>query len=190
MKKNRWIKITADIVILVCSIILWGLIYFGFHAFRQFIFNFYLLAFVLVLSLADFVYQIYSPQIQENARGEKGASGLRAHEINRLILLNEQDKPIKSWDMAGRVSLVIGRAGKEEDVDVDLENCAFSGFIDFQHAALNFCIEQWYVEDLGSKNGVRIQKADDGECYKVMGRPCRVEAGDILYIANTRLLLS
>lgn len=110
--------------------------------------------------------------------------------IERLILLDEQDKPVKSWDMAGRVSIVIGREGGGEDVDVDLEDCAFSSFIDFQHAVLNFCLDQWYVEDLGSQNGVKIRKAEDGECYKVMGRPCRVAAGDVLYIANTRLLLS
>ena len=110
--------------------------------------------------------------------------------IERLILLDEQDKPVKSWDMAGRISLIIGREGGEEDVEVDLEDCAFSSFIDFQHAALNFCLDQWYVEDLGSQNGVKIRKVEDGECYRVMGRPCRVAAGDVLYIANTRLLLS
>ena len=35
--------------------------------------------------------------------------------------------------MTGRTSMVIGRAGGEDDVDVNLEDCAFSGFIDFQH---------------------------------------------------------
>ena len=51
-------------------------------------------------------------------------------------------------------------------------------------------MEQWYVEDFGSQNGVKIQKAEDGQCYKILGRPCRIQAGDILYIANTKLLLS
>ena len=119
---------------------------------------------------------------------KKHGTGVR--EIDRLILLDEQDKPVKSWDMAGRVSMVIGREGGEEEIDVDLEDCAFSSFIDFQHAVLNFCLDQWYVEDLGSQNGVKVRKAEDGECYKVMGRPCRIQAGDVLYIANTKLLLS
>lgn len=190
MKKNRRIKIVADIVILLCSSILCGQIYFGTHVYKQFIFVFYLLVFVLFLALVDLICQIHRLKTQENTREKKEVLGLRAHEIGWLILLDEQDKPIKSWDIAGRVSLVIGRAGGEDDVDVDLEDCAFGGFIDFQHAALNFHMEQWYAEDLGSQNGVKIWKADDGECYKVMGRPCRVEAGDILCIANTRLLLS
>ena len=86
--------------------------------------------------------------------------------------------------------MLIGRSGGEEDVDVDLEDCTYSSFIDFLHAVLNFAQDEWYVEDLGSQNGIKIRKVVDGECYKVMGRPCRVEAGDILYIANTRLLLS
>ena len=111
-------------------------------------------------------------------------------ETGRLILLDEEDQPVKSWDIAGRISILIGKSGGEDDVDVDLEDCAFSAFIDYEHAALNFCMEQWYIEDLGSQNGVRVRKADDGECYKVMGRPCRVAPGDILYIAKTRLLLS
>ena len=110
--------------------------------------------------------------------------------IERLILLDEQDKPVKSWDMAGRTAMLIGRSGGEEDVDVDLEDCAYSSFIDFLHSALNFAQDQWYIEDLGSQNGIKIRKAVDGECYKVMGRSCKVEAGDILYIARTRLLLS
>ena len=51
-------------------------------------------------------------------------------------------------------------------------------------------MDQWYVEDLESHNGVKVKKVEDGECYRVLHRPCRVTAGDILYIANTTLLLT
>ena len=40
------------------------------------------------------------------------------------------------------------------------------------------------------ENGVQVKKVEDGGCYKVLNRPCRVTPGDIIYIANTRLLLS
>ena len=110
--------------------------------------------------------------------------------VQELLLLDEQNKPVRSWNMAGRTSMVIGRRNDEEEVDVDLEDCAYSTFVECQHAALNFCLDRWYLEDLGSVNGVRIQKAADGCCYQVTSRPCRVEAGDIIHIANTRLLLS
>ncbi len=114
----------------------------------------------------------------------------QSHGIQRLLLLDEQGKPVKSWDMQGRISLIIGKAGQNQELDIDLSDCEYSSFIDFQHAVLNFCLDQWYVEDLGSQNGVKVKKVEDGECYKVIHRPCKVVAGDILYIANTRLLLT
>ncbi len=113
-----------------------------------------------------------------------------AHGIQRLVLLDQEGKPIKSWDLQGKVSQIIGKAGQDQELDIDLSDCEYSGFIDFQHAALNFCLDQWYVEDLGSQNGVKVRKVEDGECYRVIHRPCRVVAGDILYIANTKLLLT
>lgn len=118
---------------------------------------------------------------------QEAAARMQAGE---LLLLDEQDKPVKSWNIAGMTAVVIGRKGGDEEVDVDLEDCAYGTFIDLQHAALNYCLDGWYIEDLGSANGVRIRKAEDGLCYKVTGRTCHVEAGDVLYIANTRLLLT
>lgn len=112
------------------------------------------------------------------------------HGIQRLILLDEEGKPVKSWNLQGEVALVIGKAGKNQELDIDLSDCEYSSFIDFQHAVLNFCLDQWYVEDLGSQNGVKVRKVEDGECYRVIHRPCKVVAGDILYIANTKLLLT
>ena len=105
-------------------------------------------------------------------------------------LLDEEGKPIKSWDLQGKISLIIGKAGRDQELDIDLSDCEYSSFIDFQHAVLNFCLDQWYVEDLGSQNGVKVGKVEDGECYRVIHRPCKVVAGDVLYIANTKLLLT
>ncbi|WP_300812821.1 FHA domain-containing protein [uncultured Acetatifactor sp.] len=115
---------------------------------------------------------------------------MEPHGIRSLVLLDEQGKPIRSWDMQGRTALIIGKAGQGQRPDVDLSDCAYSSFVDFQHAILNFCLDQWYVEDAESHNGVKVEKAEDGECYKVIHHPCRVSAGDILHIANTRLLLT
>ena len=89
---------------------------------------------------------------------------------SRLLLLNEQGKPVKAWSLEGKTSLIIGKSGQNQELDVDLSD--------------------WYVEDLESHNGVKVKKVEDGECYRVLHRPCRVTAGDILYIANTTLLLT
>ena len=46
------------------------------------------------------------------------------------------------------------------------------------------------IHIFGSQNGVKVGKVEDGECYRVIHRPCKVVAGDVLYIANTKLLLT
>ena len=55
---------------------------------------------------------------------------------------------------------------------------------------LNFSGERWFLEDISEENGVRVKKAEDGMNYRLSGRPCEVGAGDVIYIANTRLLLT
>lgn len=117
------------------------------------------------------------------------------YSITELILLDEHDKPIKSWDLMGKTSLLIGKENDKENdkenVDVDLDECEYSALIDHQHALLNYCLDYWYIEDIYSRNGVRVQMINDGICYKVAkDRPCRLNAGDIILIANTKLLIT
>ena len=187
MKKERMIKAACDGVIFLLSavgaVISWRL-----QAGSRYL-PWCLIIFFLcgAASVADLVRQCRSVDRTKTPADKEDKSPLQ---IQALLLLDEQNKPVRSWTMAGCTSLVIGRRNKEEQVDVDLEDCEYSTFVDFQHAALNFCLDRWYLEDLGSANGVRVQKAEDGCCYEVTNRPCRVEAGDIIHIANTRLLLS
>lgn len=107
--------------------------------------------------------------------------------IHSLILLDEEDQEIAEWNIAGKVSVLIGRDSHRENVDVNLMNTAFSGMVDRQHAVLNYAAGQWYIEDLDSANGIRIQKKD-GILYEVAkGQPCLVEKGDVLLIGLTKL---
>lgn len=111
--------------------------------------------------------------------------------LHELILLNEQDKPIRSWNLSGKTAMVIGRTYRDEVVDVDLGDCEYSALINIQHAVLNYCLDSWYLEDLNSKNGIRIQKVEDGICYQItQSRPCKISAGDVIYIAKTKLLFT
>jgi len=119
------------------------------------------------------------------------ASRASAFSPHELILLNEHEKPIRSWDLTGKISMIIGRKNKDEEVDIDLCDCEYSALINIQHAVLNFSLDRWYLEDLGNGNGVRIKKADDGNCYQVApNRPVIINVGDVIYIAKTRLLLT
>ena len=191
MEKSRKIKIAADVIMLFCGLILLIILRYGLWDKEKSIMVEIGLFLCMVVILADLSIQfLIKAKISLSRTLEETGNIKTGMGIERLILIDEQNKPVKSWDMTGRTAMLIGRSGGEEDVDVDLEDCTYSSFIDFLHAVLNFAQDEWYVEDLGSQNGIKIRKVVDGECYKVMGRPCRVEAGDILYIANTRLLLS
>jgi len=136
------------------------------------------------------VYTLFDGIVSCRMQTKKDLESFQEHGLQKLILLDAQGKPAKSWNLEGKTSLIIGKSGQNQELDVDLSDCEYSCFIDFQHAVLNFSMDQWYVEDLESHNGVKVQKVEDGECYRVLHRPCKVTAGDILYIADTKLLLT
>ncbi len=148
--------------------------------------------FILLMAGAITVLNNLIDQFTPREREKKyGMSDELDYGIRELILLDENEKPVKAWDLAGKVSLLIGRDCPDEQVDVDLEECEYSALIDYQHAVLNYCMDTWFIEDLNSQNGIRIRKVDDGVCYKIMkNRPCRLMPGDMIYIANTKLLIT
>ncbi len=104
-----------------------------------------------------------------------------------LVLLSEEDSHLARWNIYGKNGIVIGRDVGENLVTVDLNESPYAGMIDVEHAVLNFSGNDWYIEDISSKNGVSIQKRD-GRKYKISyGKPCRVERFDILFIGLIRL---
>ena len=106
-----------------------------------------------------------------------------------LVLLSEEGGHIASWNIYGRNGLVIGRDVGENHVTINLENTTYASMIDIEHAVLNYAGNNWYIEDISSKNGVSIQKRD-GKKYKISpGKPCKLELGDIIFIGLTRLQL-
>ncbi|HML32140.1 FHA domain-containing protein [Sporomusa sphaeroides] len=109
--------------------------------------------------------------------------------ITELVLLNEEEKPIAAWDMFGKTSLVIGKDIKENHVDINLNQSVYASMIDIEHAVLNYADNHWYIEDLGSKNGIVLQKCADGRKYKLAAdQPCKLDQGDIIIIGLTKLL--
>ena len=74
---------------------------------------------------------------------------------------------------------------------MDLGDCEYGALVNVQHAVLNYSLDTWYLEDLGSQNGIQIKKVEDGKRYQVApNHPCRVSAGDVIYIAKTKLLFT
>ncbi|WP_110955846.1 FHA domain-containing protein [Anaerosinus massiliensis] len=109
--------------------------------------------------------------------------------ITELVLLNEEENPIAAWDMFEKTALVIGKDVKENHVDVNLNQSVYASMIDIEHAVLNYADNHWYIEDLGSKNGVILQKNADGRKYKLSAdQPCKLDSGDMIIIGLTKLL--
>lgn len=110
--------------------------------------------------------------------------------ITELVLLNEKDTPIEYYNMYQKTSLVIGLDIGENNVDVNLINSTYASMIDVEHAVLNYSDGKWYLEDLGSKNGIAVIKSD-GKKYKITSlKPCLVEKGDIIFIGLVKLKLN
>lgn len=109
--------------------------------------------------------------------------------ISSIALINEENDVIREWDILNEISLVIGRNTKNRGVDIDLDTSIHSSLIDNEHAVLNFASNNWYIEDLHSKNGVKIQKDDDCVYSISKDKPCMLEKGDIVFIGKTKLLI-
>ena len=111
--------------------------------------------------------------------------------VSKLCLLDEANGRIKEWPLINRVSLVIGRDDTgHRDVDIDLADVQYASLISEQHAVLNYACSEWFIEELHTENGVRLQKSGDSTPYKLSKKaPCRLSAGDIIHIAHTRLLV-
>lgn len=110
--------------------------------------------------------------------------------VTQLVLLSEEDTELASWDLYGKTALVIGRDMGENQVDVNLGAVTYASMIDVEHATLNYAAGYWYVEDLGSKNGVSVQPASDGKKYRLAAdRPCKLHRGDFLFVGLTKLVI-
>lgn len=111
-------------------------------------------------------------------------------EIKQLILVDEDGNYKREWNINGKISLLIGKNTKNNEVDIDLASTDYSYLISKQHAVLNFASNNWYVEDIGSSNGVGIKKLNDNVKRKLFKDvPYKLESGDTIYIANTQLII-
>lgn len=108
--------------------------------------------------------------------------------ISEIVLLNEEDEEIATWDIFGKISIVLGKQARDNHVDIDLKNTAYAGTVDKEHAVMNYYAGSWFIEDLDSENGVKIEKGREKGTYKVSSRePCRLEKNDSFYLGLTKL---
>lgn len=110
--------------------------------------------------------------------------------ISRIELVNEENEIIRTWNIGERISFIIGKNGRDNDVFIDLSCSIYSKFIENNHAVLNYAAGKWYIEDLSEESRISIQKADDTTKYRIVkDAPCELKRGDILFISKVKLLL-
>ncbi|MCI9102083.1 MAG: FHA domain-containing protein [Lachnospiraceae bacterium] len=149
------------------------------------------LIFACILAVLFLLLAVMDKEDRNQYMEQSGYSSLGKDEpIAEIVLLNEEDKPLMSWDIYGKTAMVIGRDVKENQVDIDLGQSPYASMVDIEHAVLNYSAGSWYVEDLGSSNGISVKKVSDGRVYKLSrDTACRLERGDCLYIGLNHLLL-
>ena len=108
--------------------------------------------------------------------------------IQQISLIDENEKTIRTWELYGKVSMLIGKDIGENFVDIDLSQIPYSAMVEVEHAILNYADGNWYIEDLDSRNGISIKKAGEKKAYKLSTKePCKLDFGDIILIGNCQL---
>ncbi|MDR1702364.1 MAG: hypothetical protein LBR56_06285 [Sporomusaceae bacterium] len=132
----------------------------------------------------------YAIQLQKNAYPEPVLEAFPASSINAIVMLNESGDTIRKWDVQNKVALVIGKRANNNDVDIDLSESTYEALIYNEHAVINFASGTWYLEGLQQPAEISVKKNKDQARYRLNGqKPCKIEIGDMIYIANTRLLI-
>lgn len=110
--------------------------------------------------------------------------------VSAVVMLNEHGAFMKEWNLERQVSLLIGKNTKNKEVDIDLSDSVYDALIHDEHALMNFAAGSWYLEGIHSPSSVSVKKANDVTRYRLVdNKPCKIDCGDLIYIANTRLLI-
>lgn len=145
-----------------------------------------ILSIVLYLSIVIFIIVKAKMDNENKLKNETR----RNTPIKEIVLIDEDGVETTKWDIAGVPSLIIGKHGEKEFVDIDLTETTYSNLISREHAIMNHDGTTWFVEDIGSMNGTGVKSSLNGSVTKLLeGTRFPVYAGDIIYIANTTLLL-
>ena len=108
--------------------------------------------------------------------------------IENVVLLNEDKRIIKSWNISGKAGLVIGRNIDNNQVDIDLSDLAVYETISEEHAVMNYSNGNWFIEDSDSEWGTGVKKAYENNIhYLNKSEQIRLEPQDYIYIGKAIL---
>lgn len=110
--------------------------------------------------------------------------------VVKIVLLDDDGERVKEWYVKGETSVLIGKNTQRGEVDIDLSDCEYASLVSSEHAVLNRVGDQWFIEDADSHSGTGIRKAGRSEANRlVVEEPVEIGTGDMIFIANTRLLV-
>jgi len=114
----------------------------------------------------------------------------RAEAVAKIVLLDDDGERVKEWFVKGETSVLIGKNGHRGGVDIDLSDCEYASLVSPEHAVLNRVGDRWYIEDTESHSGTGLRKAGSSETRRLVAEePQEIGTGDMVFIANTRLLV-
>ena len=120
----------------------------------------------------------------------KEIEDLVKNQIEHIFLKDSEDYDMKIWKIGRATSLLIGKQSPRNRVDIDVSEGIYSNLVSRAHGILNRVNGIWYYEDLGSQNGSGIERSLDKRKIKLKKNiPVKVESGDIIYLATTKILL-
>ena len=120
----------------------------------------------------------------------KEIEDLEKKQIEHIFLKDSEDYDMKIWKIGRATSLLIGKQSPRNRVDIDVSEGIYSNLVSRAHGILNRVNGIWYYEDLGSQNGSGIERSLDKRKIKLKKNiPVKVESGDIIYLATTKILL-
>ena len=120
----------------------------------------------------------------------KEIEDLEKNQIEHIFLKDSEDYDMKIWKIGRATSLLIGKQSPRNRVDIDVSEGIYSNLVSRAHGILNRVNGIWYYEDLGSQNGSGIERNIDKRKIKLKKNiPVKVESGDIIYFATTKILL-
>ena len=120
----------------------------------------------------------------------KEIEDLEKKQIEHIFLKDSEDYDMKIWKIGRATSLLIGKQSPRNRVDIDVSEGIYSNLVSKAHGILNRVNGIWYYEDLGSQNGSGIERSLDKRKIKLKKNiPVKVESGDIIYLATTKILL-
>jgi len=178
------LSIIMDICIFACGALCIYLLYV--HTSHD-IYFYVTLAIIILIMLMVLIHEILAWTTPGKYKKTKQT---KITDISTLILLGEHDRPIKVWDLTGKIGLLIGKGTNEHMVDVDLADTDYHVYIDPEHALLNYVESGWWVQNVSVRNEISILRKGT---ELLLGNHAmdRLQKGDVLKIAHyTRIAVN